>query len=346
MTALFINTRPKDKGNILLPITTVHLPLLAIRHFDELSEQEGRYLSDFIKGRFTTLIVVSVEAASCAIRFLKKHHLHHAHDLPHHDTLTIIAVGQPTAKTLRDFGFRVITPSDSGHEMSNEGMLSMPIINQLCAGDDVLIWRGVGGRRLLFDTLIARGVNVRAIAFYERCVPMDLKDNFSRLLNGDIIDKASSSDSSAAFESKILYPVFVLITSQMSLQAWQSVYDAWVVNEHSQLTNSTANKHRTHKPTTLNASDAKMLPPQHTPTDLKHGFLPQNMIYLALGKRLGVLTATHYPDSHVQVVADLTQESLSQAVQKIMADVTYAKHIGSSYHRNFEPSHTCHVKHQ
>ncbi len=331
MTALFINTRPKDKGDIHLPISTVHLPLLAIRHFDELSEQEGRYLSDFIKGKFTTLIVVSVEAASCAIRFLKKYHLRHAHDLPHYDTLTIVAVGQPTAKTLRDFGFRVITPSDCGREMSNEGMLSMSTINQLCTGDDVLIWRGVGGRRLLFDTLIARGVNVRAIAFYERCVPMDLKDNFARLLNDDVIDKPSPSDSSASFESDTLYPIFVLITSQMSLQAWQSVYDAWVVNAYSRLTNSTTDKYPAHKPITLNASDAKILPPKHTPTHLKYGFLPQNMIYLALGKRLGELTATHYPDSYVQVVADLSQESLRQAVQQLMADVTCAKHISPSY---------------
>lgn len=288
MTPLFINTRPKHKADMSLAIHSVSLPLLAIRHFDELEKLEMQDLADFVHGKFGMLIVVSVEAVACAVRFLKEQGIDHACDLPHHDTLTVIAVGQPTADALADFGFSVLTPLDAGCPMSNEGMLAMPAISKLRTGDDVLIWRGVGGRRLLSDTLIERSVNVRAIAFYERCVPSELTSDFTRLLGNGIDDSHDDTFHSSQNHQHQIdkhSPIFVLISSQMSLNAWKSVYDQQI---HS---------HRTHT----------------------HGLLPQNMIYLTLGHRLTALTATHYPHSRVYPVADLAEPTLNQAIQDVMA---------------------------
>lgn len=288
MTPLFINTRPKHKADMSLAIRSVSLPLLAIRHFDELEKSEMQDLVDFTHGKFGMLIAVSVEAVACAVRFLKEQGINHACDLPHHDTLTVIAVGQPTADALADFGFSVLTPLDAGCPMSNEGMLAMPAISKLRTGDDVLIWRGVGGRRLLSDTLIERSVNVRAIAFYERCVPSELTSDFTRLLGNGIDDSHDDTFHSSQNHQHQIdkhSPIFVLISSQMSLNAWQSVYDQQI---HS---------HRTHM----------------------HGLLPQNVIYLTLGHRLTALTATHYPHSRVYPVADLAEPTLNQAIQDVMA---------------------------
>lgn len=290
MTPLFINTRPKHKADMNLVIHSVGLPLLAIRHFDELEQSEMQDLVGFVHGKFDTLIVVSVEAVACAVRFLKEQGIDHACDLPHHDTLTVIAVGQPTADALAEFGFSVLTPFDAGCPMSNEGMLAMPVISELHTGDDVLIWRGVGGRRLLSDTLIKRGVNVRAIAFYERCVPSELASDFTRLLGDSTDDSPDGTFNSSQNHQHQIgkhSPIFVLISSQMSLNAWQSVYDQQI---HS---------HRTHT----------------------HGLLPQNVIYLTLGHRLTALTATHYPHSRVYPVVDLAESTLNQAIQDVM--VTY-----------------------
>lgn len=288
MSPLFINTRPRHKADTSLVINTINLPLLAIRHFDELNGSEIQDLVDFVQGKFGTLIVVSVEAVACAVHFLKKQNIHHACNIPHHDTLNVIAVGQTTADALVDFGFSVLTPFDVGCQMSNEGMLAMPAINELHVGDDVLIWRGVDGRSLLSDTLIKRGVNVHAIAFYERFVPSELSDDFARLLGN--IDKSLDNTFNGTQNNQPNQignhsPIFVLISSQMSLDAWRGVYDHWIYD------------HTTHT----------------------HGFLPQNMIYLTLGHRLSTLTAKYYPHSHVCAVKNLAEPTLNQAIQDVMA---------------------------
>lgn len=255
---LFINTRPSHKTLGSLPIATADLPLLFIRHFDKPTEAEQTDMREFIAGGIGVLVVVSVEAVRCAIRFLKAHGIDHATALPHRPC--VIAVGEPTAIALRAFGFTVITPAEHGLAMSNEGMIQLPIFEGMGQGDKVLIWRGVGGRQLLANELTKKGINVRAVAFYERGIPPDLSANFYQLMN----------------EYNQRSPIFVLITSEMSLDAWRGACDEYI---HS-----------------------------------GGGFLPKNMIYLTLGERLSALAQTHYPKSLVQCVANLDNETLSQAI--------------------------------
>lgn len=255
---LFINTRPTHKTPNNLPIASIDLPLLSIRHFDKLTEGEEVDMRDFIAGKFGVVLVVSVEAVHCATRFLKAHGIDHATALPH--CPAVIAVGEPTAIALREFGFTVITPAEHGLPMSNEGMIQLPIFKHMKQGDKVLIWRGVGGRRLLHDELTKKGIHVRAIEFYERSVPSDLSENFNNL------------SKSHAHHS----PVFVLITSEMSLNAWREMYDELIKSGN--------------------------------------GFLSKNMIYLTLGERLSAKAQTHYPSSIIQCVANLNDTTLSQAI--------------------------------
>ncbi|MDO4897506.1 MAG: uroporphyrinogen-III synthase [Moraxella sp.] len=202
--SVFVNTRPTDDdGFTKLGMPSVHLPLLTITPFDTLSEQENAHLTRFIKGEIGMVVVVSVQAVRCAVAFLKKQGIHHAHDLPHRPTM--IAVGEPTKHALAQFGFDVITPNEQGLPMSNEGMIQLPILANLGKDDTVMIWRGVGGRRLLSDTLSERGVNVVAIAFYQRSAPLDLGERF------DDFYQALPSHT----------PLFVLISSGTSLDGWR-----------------------------------------------------------------------------------------------------------------------------
>ena len=63
----------------------------------------------------------------------------------------------------------------------------MPEIDSLQAGDKLLVWRGLGGRRLLVNTLQARGVHIDSIAWYERKMPNDAmaqyKEWYAQYLN-------------------------------------------------------------------------------------------------------------------------------------------------------------------
>lgn len=202
---VFVNTRPKGKSGYQLGMSCVDLPLLEILAFHELPDQAKADLVRFINGEIATVVVVSVEAVRCALAFLRQYGIHHASDLPHKPNM--IAVGKPTAQALARFGFCVMTPEQFGLPMSNEGMLAMPICQTLTHGDRLMIWRGVGGRRLLHDELVGRGVHVVPVAFYERCVPSDLAVRFEKICQN--LPKDAH--------------LFVLISSAMSLQAWQSI---------------------------------------------------------------------------------------------------------------------------
>lgn len=202
---VFVNTRPTNKATPTLPaMTSVHLPLLELMPFDTLHADEQHTLMCFIRGDINTLVVVSVEAVKVALVHLARLGVHHASDLPHRPT--VIAVGEPTKKALTDFGFEVITPAERGLPMSNEGMIQLDELARLDEHDTVMIWRGEGGRRLLSDTLILRGVTVLPIAFYVRQPPPNLH---------------------CLFESFYLTTpkdahLFVLVSSQMGFEAWQA----------------------------------------------------------------------------------------------------------------------------
>ncbi|WP_350582556.1 uroporphyrinogen-III synthase, partial [Pseudomonas sp. HY2-MNA-CIBAN-0224] len=95
----------------------------------------------------------------------------------------LIAVGDATAAVLNNAqlpgaSYQVRQPSIA----NNEGMLAMPEIESLQAGDKLLIWRGLGGRRLLVDTLQARGVHIDSIAWYERIMPEDAQSQYEQWL--------------------------------------------------------------------------------------------------------------------------------------------------------------------
>ena len=131
----------------------------------------------------------------------------------------LIAVGEATAQVLRQAqlstaSYQVLQPTIA----NNEGMLAMPEIEQLQVGDKLLIWRGLGGRRLLVDTLQARGVHIDSIAWYERTLPDDALSNYQHWV------QASYSQLPAETATKALKPI-VIISSGSAFEHWQSVIE-------------------------------------------------------------------------------------------------------------------------
>lgn len=89
---------------------------------------------------------------------------HHA--LP--ATLKIATIGQGSVRALHDYGVTtVIAPQD---RFDSEALLAMPELNNI-EGWSVVIFRGNGGRKLLGDTLRARGAKVEYVTCYQRTKP-------------------------------------------------------------------------------------------------------------------------------------------------------------------------------
>lgn len=199
-SVLFINTRPSGRQAFTkLGVACYELPLLSFKK-RPLTAMEDTCQKKLLVGFYEVLIVVSVTAAHYALECLTTDERTVLQALSHH-TLTIIAVGKATASTLTQTGLMVRTPTDSRIE-TNEGMLQMTRIQALQAGNRVLVWRGVGGRRLLADTLTQQGVIVDAIKWYERIAPSTLQTQMATL------------------KLRLHSTTIVLITSQMALQVW------------------------------------------------------------------------------------------------------------------------------
>ncbi len=206
---VLINTRPSHRSDAIralndradIDAVVLDLPLLAI-HDLPVSELMMDRLKAWQANHYDALVVTSVESARRALAALQMLSFK-----PEHISAPIIAVGDATAAVLERAGLTVILPKVA----NNEGMLELNEIKQLKAGDKLLIWRGVGGRRLLHDTLIARGVQIDATEWYERTAPADLVENFRHIL--PTLSHAITHNQ----------PIFVLIASQMAYENWQSL---------------------------------------------------------------------------------------------------------------------------
>jgi len=80
----------------------------------------------------------------------------------------IAALGPGTAAALRAAGLEVAVEAPDGQ--GSEGLLGDRRFDPR-PGSRVAIVRGVGGRELIADTLVPRGVEVLRVEIYERCLP-------------------------------------------------------------------------------------------------------------------------------------------------------------------------------
>ncbi|WP_296404404.1 uroporphyrinogen-III synthase [Psychrobacter sp.] len=172
---IFINTRPTNRSKPLSQamqkrgLTVLEMSLLELVPVD-ISEREQQYQQDFYQqpDHYQALVVVSPTAArmglaACPTDFVPN--------------CAVIAVGHATAQILQAQGWQVQCPD----EYSNEGMIKMPSLNSLSAGDHLLMWRGRGGRRVLVNSLQDNGVEVNAIAWYQRHCSIDAPTKFKQL---------------------------------------------------------------------------------------------------------------------------------------------------------------------
>lgn len=212
---LVINTRPTERA---APLTehlskngfgVIELPLLDLAT-RETSADDLAMMASWLKGSFQALVIVSPTAAESGLKawqqLIDRGLATALNQLPSH----IIAVGDATAKVLHDSNltrqFDILQPLIA----NNEGMLAMPEVAALQQGDRLLVWRGLGGRRLLVDTLAARGVGIDSIAWYERLMPDEAAANFEKW------------QQAYAPTSNLPRPV-VIVSSGTAFENWQAI---------------------------------------------------------------------------------------------------------------------------
>ncbi|MGP5064978.1 uroporphyrinogen-III synthase [Psychrobacter celer] len=211
-TRVVINTRPVERAAPLTQylqaagLSVVEIPMLTLQP-RPITDAEMALMRQWFAGDYQALVIVSPTAAAAGLAvwqaLAREHHGQHSErngdkqknasqnnesqktterqnlSAPSH----LIAVGEATAAVLNEAkikaaSYHVLQPRVA----NNEGMLAMPEIDSLQAGDKLLVWRGLGGRRLLVNTLQARGVHIDSIAWYERIMPHEAYRQYNQWL--------------------------------------------------------------------------------------------------------------------------------------------------------------------
>ncbi|MBP6494918.1 MAG: uroporphyrinogen-III synthase [Psychrobacter sp.] len=238
LTRTVINTRPVERAAPLTRhlqqagLTVVGIPMLALEACAS-SDTDMRLMRQWLAGEYQALVIVSPTAAASGLAIWqlleRERQANSATDkeakgtegssrllaAPSH----LIAVGEATAAVLNEAklpfaSYQVLQPAIA----NNEGMLAIPEIDSLQAGDKLLVWRGLGGRRLLVDTLQARGVHIDSIAWYERKMPINAMAQYQQWRQ-DFNNKNATTGITASQQAK---PI-VIVSSGTAFEHWESI---------------------------------------------------------------------------------------------------------------------------
>lgn len=236
-----INTRPIERAAPLTNhlqaagFSVVDIPILTLE-MRPTTEQDMALMRQWFAGDYQALVIVSPTAAASGLavwqtleRERQAQLVEEANSAQKVASLkglkapsNLIAVGEATAAVLNDAkldaaNYQVLQPLIA----NNEGMLAMPEIDSLQAGDKLLVWRGLGGRRLLVNTLQARGVHIDSIAWYERKMPSDAIAQYKAWQAQFLAQKTEPQTPQSAFESQPK-PI-VIVSSGTAFEHWQVI---------------------------------------------------------------------------------------------------------------------------
>jgi len=264
-TRVVINTRPVERAAPLTQylqaagLSVVEIPMLTLQP-RPITDADMALMRQWFAGDYQALVIVSPTAAAAGLAvwqaLARERHTQHSEtngdkqnnesqdnesqktterqnlSAPSH----LIAVGEATAAVLNEAkikaaSYHVLQPRVA----NNEGMLAMPEIDSLQAGDKLLVWRGLGGRRLLVKTLQARGVHIDSIAWYERIMPYEACRQYNQWLQqfstAASVPSPLSSEAIPAAPSTAQHPKpipkqsqpVVIISSATAFEHWRQV---------------------------------------------------------------------------------------------------------------------------
>ncbi|STY28087.1 uroporphyrinogen-III synthase [Legionella wadsworthii] len=192
-----LNTRPKDQAQHLSQRiraaggVAIDLPTLEIKQ----SEMDWIHLLPDLK-RVDHAIFVSANAVYFGFNQLKQQHL----EWP--TSIQVHAIGQGSAAALQNFGIHVNTIPDVS---DSEHFLELQPLQQL-SKQNVLLFKGKGGRTLIEEELIRRGANLIILRVYQRQIPQIKPAYIHSIWHDDIVD-------------------IILLTSEQSLHHLFKMFD-------------------------------------------------------------------------------------------------------------------------
>jgi uroporphyrinogen-III synthase len=166
-------TRPTDQAKKLTELikhaggTAILFPLIAITPLDNYDQFEA-VINEI--NRYDWAIFISSNAVQNGMPQLIKQ------GIPSH--LKFASIGPVTAKALAEFGvLYTLCPKD---RFDSESLLELPEMRAM-QGKKVMIFRGIGGRELLADTLKEHGAEVTFAECYQRINPQNNCDYLAQL---------------------------------------------------------------------------------------------------------------------------------------------------------------------
>ncbi len=159
------------------------------------------------------LICVSVNAAEIGLQHCETLEL----ELPD----SVIAVGAATADVFKRHAVTNVYSSDAGSD--SEAILAMEQLRDV-TGNNIQIWRGGEGRKLLGDTLMARGAELELVDLYKRQNPKLSTSELNQLLSSDVDIISITSVSSLQNLDEILKDNSSSITDKKLLLGSQRIY--------------------------------------------------------------------------------------------------------------------------
>ena len=104
--------------------------------------------------------------------------------------LQLVAIGSKAARAIEDCGYKTDIVAD-GHD--SESLLQHEQLQaDAIAGKRIVIFRGVGGRELLAETLSERGARVSYAEMYQRSRPLSAEEFNQLLQQADILTVSSN----------------------------------------------------------------------------------------------------------------------------------------------------------
>ena len=177
-----LNTRPQDRAEPLTRAlqaaghTAINMPLL---DFVQCQAEQSQWLRIRMHQQARVMIVVSPMAAVQGLRQLAEDGLE-----PCQLAADWVAVGEATAMLLRDAGLKPTIPA----EQNSEGLLALPVVARVQAGQQVVVWRGEGGRQLIQQTLLAQDVLLDSLVLYRRVRPVSLSHDWQQIQSNGLVD--------------------------------------------------------------------------------------------------------------------------------------------------------------
>jgi uroporphyrinogen-III synthase len=171
-------TRPARQNDALvqqlraLGATVIAIPLLAIEPLREPAQRQkiDTQLHDLPNCHMA--IFISQNAAEQVLQALAERNL----TWPSH--IQAFAIGSATTAFLSEHGITAISPL----QMNSEGLLALPVLQNINK-QRCIIFRGLGGRETLAQTLRERGAVVDYCELYRRELPAEAKQQWAKWMD-------------------------------------------------------------------------------------------------------------------------------------------------------------------